>query len=132
MEEADAQALLGSPSVLGVGYLLAQQKERLGVKVIESVTVFGAEGAVELCLWIGDGEYVGVVDGLRTESKGELAEGAERGAVPSEGRFNHAEVGVVSNLTSPILPEIYLTWRTIIRKRFSKAAGKAWSALRLW
>ena len=129
MAEADTQAILGSPNGLGVGYLLAQHKDVLGVKVVESVTVFGAEGAVGLCFWIGD-----------------VAEGAEGGLLPTglieelaaaaeeqhdTVRVKRAEVGVGGDSTGSMVPEIYSTWTAVLRGRFSKAAGRAWSAFRL-
>jgi hypothetical protein len=44
MNTDEGQALLGSPNGLGVGYLLIQHKNSLGMKTISKVTVFQDEG----------------------------------------------------------------------------------------
>ncbi|KAJ8112784.1 hypothetical protein OPT61_g4923 [Boeremia exigua] len=51
-----AQALLGSPNGLGVGYFLAQHKHRLGNKAVDKVTVFRPDRGMMpyLLFWIED------------------------------------------------------------------------------
>ena len=41
--DREFNALLGTPNGAGVGFLLAQHKTQIGVKTVESITVFGEE-----------------------------------------------------------------------------------------
>jgi hypothetical protein len=44
MTTEGGQAILGSPNGKGIGFFLSQHKDQLGVKTVESVTVFTTQG----------------------------------------------------------------------------------------
>jgi hypothetical protein len=44
MTTEGGRAILGSPNGKGIGYFLSQHKDQLGVKTVESVTVFTTPG----------------------------------------------------------------------------------------
>jgi hypothetical protein len=116
MIESDARAILGTSNGHGVAYLLAQHKEQLGVKVIDSVTIFESDHLMSLCFWIVDEDDGGASlqpsTGPAVESR-DLHESAlplEPGLLPSKPNS---------------------MWTNAIVKRFSKAAEACWAAFRV-
>jgi len=93
--QSDARALLGTPNGRGVAYLLATHKQQLGFKVINSVTIFDADGHC-LCFKI---VYGNANAQIVTETEGEMLEaGAVEGPASDQQRrrseLNPSEVQV--------------------------------------
>jgi hypothetical protein len=116
MIESDARAILGTSNGHGVAYLLAQHKEQLGVKVIDSVAIFESDHLMSLCFRIVDEDdggaslqpSTGPAVGSRDLHKSALP--LEPGLLPSKPNS---------------------MWTNAMVKRFSKAAEACWAAFRV-
>ena len=120
MVESDARAILGTSNGHGVAYLLAQHKEQLGVKVIDSVTIFESDHLMSLCFWIVDEDDD--VASLRP-STGTAIESRE---------LHESMLQSESKLESDLLlQKAYSMWTEVIVKRFSKVVETCWSGFRV-
>jgi hypothetical protein len=120
MIESDARAILGTSNGHGVAYLLAQHKEQLGVKVIDSVTVFDSDHLMSLCFWIVD------------EDDGGASLQPSTGPAVGSRELHRCSLLSESWSDSSFLPQkAYSAWMEVIAKRFSKVAGTCWAAFRV-
>lgn len=101
----------GTSNGHGVAYLLGHHKEQLGVKVVDSVTIFESDHLISLCFWIVDED-----DG------GAALQPAAGPAVRARG-LNESSTLSESGSYSGLLPrEVYPTWTGALAKRLSKVA----------
>jgi hypothetical protein len=120
MIESDARAILGTSNGHGVAYLLAQHKEQLGVKVIDSVTIFESDHLMSLCFWIVD------------EDDGGASLQPSTGSTVESRDLHKSALRPDSEHESDLLPQkAHSAWTKVLAKRFGKVAEACWAAFRV-
>jgi hypothetical protein len=120
MIESDARAILGTSNGHGVAYMLAQHKEQLGVKVVDSVTIFESDHLMSLCFWIVD------------EDDGGAALQPSAGPAVGTRGLNESSLLSESGSYSGLLPRrAYSTMTGALARRLSKVAEACWAAFRV-
>jgi hypothetical protein len=120
MIESGARAILGTSNGHGVAYLLAQHKEQLGVKVIDSVTIFESDHLMSLCFWIVD------------EDDGCASLQLPAGPAVESRELHKSSLQLEFDLEPErLLQKTYSTWTKVLAKRFSKVADACWATFRV-
>ena len=120
MIEKDAQAILGTSNGHGVAYLLAQHKEQLGVKVIDSVTIFESDHLMSLCFWIVDEDDDGASLQPSTDPAIKVRALYEISSQPEP------QLGL-----DPLPQNAYSTWTGVLARRLGNITEACWTAFRV-